>query len=238
MKPLEFDVLSGKIKTHPFASPGDWYVDKKDGKTKKRADGYAAADYLAGIVYAAIKALVHRPAEAMKMLQKCARGLAHEGKPLSWTTPLGLPWINRYHEPKLQTLNLWLHDARVRMVYADGHEPEIDKDRAANGSAPNFVHACDAAHLLMVASASACEDITQIATVHDSFGCLASQAGRFRTIIREQFVKLYEHNDVLMQVLAQASHDLTVHNQQRLPTAPAMGKLNLSQIEEAEYAFA
>lgn len=236
MRPLEFDCLvSGK--THPFASPGDCYVDK-DGKHKKRPDGHACAKYLAGIVFDAIEALVHRPAQAMKMLQKCARALAHEGKPVSWTTPLGLPWINRYHEMKMQTLNLWLHDARVQMVYADGHEAEIDKERAANGVAPNFVHACDATHLLMVASASACEDITQVATVHDSFGCLAPQAARFRQIIREQFVKLYEHNDVLMQVLGQSRHDLTVHNTHRLPEAPAMGKLKLEEVLNADYAFA
>jgi DNA-directed RNA polymerase len=222
MRPLEFAVLTGEYSSHPFGED----------------NGRAAAKYLAGIIYETIEALVHKPAQAMKMLQKCARSLAHEGKPVTWQTPLGLPWINRYHEMKLETLNLWLHDARVQLTYADGHKAEIDKERATNGVAPNFVHACDAVHLLMVASASASEDITQVATVHDSFGCLAPQAARFRQIIREQFVRLYEHNDVLMQVLAQSRHDLTVHNSQRLPEAPAMGKLNLMEVLDADYAFA
>ena len=222
MRPLEFSVLTGEYTSHPFGED----------------NGRAAAKYLAGITYDAIETLVKRPAEAMKMLQKCARALAHEGKPVTWQTPLGLPWINRYHELTLKTLSLWLHDARVNISYADGHEAAIDKDRASNGVAPNFVHACDAAHLLLVAQASACEDITQIATVHDSFGCLAPQAARFRQIIREQFVKLYADNDVLSQVLAQASHDLTVHNQQRLPALPAFGALKLEEVLNADYAFA
>jgi DNA-directed RNA polymerase len=50
--------------------------------------------------------------------------------------------------------------------------------------------------------------ITSIATVHDSFDCLAAQAERFRRIIREQFVELYEKNDVLAQVLECARMDL------------------------------
>ena len=43
------------------------------------------------------KVVVKKPAEAMGALQALARAVAHEGKPLSWTTPTGLPWVNRYH---------------------------------------------------------------------------------------------------------------------------------------------
>ena len=44
--------------------------------------------------------------------------------------------------------------------------------------------------------------------MHDSFGCLPSRAERFRRIIREQFVKMYEENDVLAQVLECVRKDL------------------------------
>lgn len=222
MRPLAFDVLSGKINDHPFGFD----------------DGRPAAKYLASHIYDAIETLVTLPAQAMTMLQKCARVLAHEGKPLTWTTPLGLPWINRYHAPVLRRLSLWLRDTRIRTVITDGSEKAIDKDKAANGVAPNFVHALDAAHLLMTANASAAENITQLATVHDSFGCLAPQATRFNQIIREQFVELYSKRDVLGEVLAQARHDLTVHNQQRLPECPQYGTLNLMEICNAQFAFA
>jgi DNA-directed RNA polymerase len=82
----------------------------------------------------------------------------------------------------------------VTLQYGDGHEPEIRKDKAANGIAPNFVHACDATHLLMVANACAAEGIP-LATVHDSFGCLSPHAGRFRKLIRREFVRLYAEHD-------------------------------------------
>jgi DNA-directed RNA polymerase len=136
----------------------------------------------------------------METLQKLARAMAHEGKPVTWVTPLGFPWVNRYHVTAEKAVDLWLHDKRVQITVADGHTKTIDKDKSANGVAPNFVHACDATHLLMVAKASTEEGIT-IATIHDSFGCLASRAGRFHQIIREQFVRLYEEHDVLSEVL-------------------------------------
>jgi DNA-directed RNA polymerase len=52
---------------------------------------------------------------------------------------------------------------------------------------------------MLTVNAAEKEGITSIATVHDSFGCLASRAERFRRIIREQFVKLYEDHDVLQE---------------------------------------
>ena len=222
MRPLTFEVLAGKYEEHPFGDDG----------------GRAAAKYLAATTYDAIESLVKRPAEAMRMLQKCARVMAHEGKPVTWVTPLGMPWINRYHKLNVERVDLWLHDKRVRIKVADGHTKTIDKEKSANGVAPNFVHACDAAHLLMTAAACAREGITQVATVHDSFGCLASRAGRFRAIIREQFVELYEKHDVLAEVLDACRRDLTLHNQQRLPEAPQRGSLNLMEVLDADFAFA
>src|SRR5262249_1012651 len=74
MKPLRFEVLEGKYKEHPF---GDNEPEQK-----------ACAPYLAGHVYDAIGEIVSLPAQAMAFLQKAAKALAHEGKPLSWRTPL------------------------------------------------------------------------------------------------------------------------------------------------------
>src|SRR5262245_60806105 len=66
----------------------------------------------------------------------------------------------------------------------------------------------DAGHLMMVVNAAAAEGTTNIVTLHDSFGCLASQAKRCRRIIREQFARMYEENDVLPQILDRAKDDL------------------------------
>lgn len=222
MRPLGLKVLEGNYLDHPFGED----------------EGRSAAKYLARHVYTAIEEIVTKPAEAMGFLQKCARTLAHEGKPLNWTTPTGLPWSNRYHLPVVKTVELWLHDVRVCMNLTVGDQKQIDKDKAANGVAPNFVHACDAAHLMLTVNAAVDEGITDLALVHDSFGCLAPVAGRYNEIIREQFVQMYEQHDVLAEVLERAKCDLTVHNTQRLPDMVVPGDLNLKGVLDARYAFA
>jgi DNA-directed RNA polymerase len=226
MEPLAIEVQSGRREEHPFS----------DNESTQAA----AARYLASKIYAAIETVVDRPAQAMAFLQKIARALAHEGKVLEWITPTGLPWSNRYHTPTTKRVRLWMHDrgVKVDMMVATGYEKAVDKDRAANGVAPNLVHACDAAHLMMVVNAAVAEGITGHALVHDSFGCLASRAGRYHQIIREQFVRLYTEHDVLAEVLERAKCALSEHNRNRLPDRVEPGDLNINAVLEAPYAFA
>jgi DNA-directed RNA polymerase, mitochondrial len=127
---------------------------------------------------------------------------------------------------------------QTKVSVATGDLKEIDKAKAANGVAPNFVHALDASHLLLVANASAREGIRSIATVHDSFGCLAPQAAQFNQIIRAEFALMYETHDVLAEIHERAFADLTHANQNRLPPLLPYGNLNLKDILNADFAFA
>jgi DNA-directed RNA polymerase len=233
IEPLGIKVLEGTLPEHPFTT---W------AEKKHRNSPSPAASYIAKYVYAGIETVVHLPAQAMTMLQKLAKALAHEGKPVRWTTPTGIPWSNRYHDMVVSRVNLYMHDKGVKTKYkamiATGSKKEIDKTRASNGIAPNFVHALDAAHLMLVANACVAEGIHNIATVHDSFGCLASRATRFNEIIREQFVQMYEQHDVLAEIVAQAKCDLTQSNWHRLPVVPELGPLNLKEVINARYCFA
>ena len=225
MRPLADKVKRGKLKEHPF------------GEDK----GAAAAKYIAQIIYSTIEKVAKRPAAAMKFLQLLAAAMADEGLYLQWTTPAGFPWANRYYTQKTKQVRLYLHNLGVsfRVLLTTGEEePKIDRRKANNGVAPNFVHACDAAHLMRTVNAAVAEGITSIATVHDSFGCLPSRAGRFRKIIREEFVRMYEEHDVLAEVFAQARADLS-RNTKRMPSAPPQyGALDLKKVLDAEFAFA
>jgi DNA-directed RNA polymerase, mitochondrial len=227
MAPLSERVLLGQLEKHPFGHD----------------NGFAASQYLAEHVYSAIEQVVEGPAKAMDFLQKLARALAQEGKPLRWTSPAGVPWINSYNKKQIKRVHLWLNDRGVSVPYmatlAVAELPEIDGTRAASAVAPNFVHACDAAHLMLTVNAAISEGITSIATVHDSFGCLAARAERFREIIREQFVRMYQDHDVLAEVLDQARANLGNKKHKRMPDAPPQrGSLDLNKVLSAEYAFA
>jgi DNA-directed RNA polymerase, mitochondrial len=135
-------------------------------------------------------------------------------------------------------LYLSSEDMSFRILLATGEKPEINKEKAKNGAAPNLIHGCDAAHLMLTVSAAVAEGIKSIATVHDSFACLPSQAERFRHIIREQFVRMYEQHDVLAEVLEEATRATRDFGAQGLPRAPDQGSLDIKQVLKAEFAFA
>lgn len=237
MEPLELKLLKGEIKEHPFGETEDeWRL---------------ASRYLAKRVLQAIKSVVRLPAQAMEFMQKLAKAVAHEGKPLRWTTPAGVPCINRYHDVITERVELWCHSngvkQRIQTSVAVGYEKPIAKEKAAAGIAPNFVHSHDAAALQLAVAAAADEGITDIATVHDSFGCLPSRAGRFNQIIREQFLKMYSDHDVLTELYESAINDLTEAGRERLHEelakagftgVPEKGSLDLTEILNARYAFA
>ena len=92
---------------------------------------------------------------------------------------------------------------------------------------------------MLTVNAAVAEGITSIATVHDCFGCLPSRAERFRKIIREQFVRMYDEHDVLAKVLEQARKDLNEPNTKRMPSAPpSRGSFDIKNVLDAEFAFA
>jgi DNA-directed RNA polymerase len=228
MAPLADDVLRGKLEFHPYALEGD------------KRGGYQAAKLLGHTTFDAIESIVSRPAEAMRFLQGISRTLAHEGKPAVWHTPMGLPVVLRYAPKTINRLHLYLQDrgvTREMRVNVASFEPGIDKVRAANAIAPGFVHSMDACHLQMVVNSAAAFGINSVALVHDSFGCHAADAKRFRGVILQTFHDLYDHNDVLRNILNEAWEQVET-NHHRLPVLPLMGSYQMREVLNARYAFA
>lgn len=78
----------------------------------------------------------------------------------------------------------------------------------------------------------------RILALRNCFGCLPSRAERFREIIREEFVRMYEEHDVLAEVLAQARKDLGAVTKGLPDKPPPRGSLDIKQVRDADYAFA
>jgi len=228
MLPLADEVTRGKRPSHPFRVEGDKY------------DGQQAAKLLGGLTYRTIKATVEKPAKAMEFLQKIAKALAHEGKPTIWHTPLGLPVVLYYPQMETTIVNLTMMDKGVKRRIGcrlDNPTASINKRTAANAIAPCFVHSMDACHLQMVVNESCKAGITNVALVHDSFGCHPSECDMFRTILKHTFCYLYDGNDVLSDILEEARSQLDT-NHEALPALPEKGSLDIRDVLNADYAFA
>jgi DNA-directed RNA polymerase len=235
MVPLAEEVLRGKHEAHPYAVDGDIYTNEEEGR-ERGYPGRQAAKLIGSEAFAAIESTVSRPADAMRFLQGIARTLAHEGKPVVWHTPMGLPVVMRYSPKKIEQLSLYLQDRGVTIrtrINVGNFEPGIDKMKAANAISPSFVHSMDACHLHMVVNAWG----GPIALVHDSFGCHAGDAARFRKIITNTFYHLYLDNDVLSNILDEAFEQIET-NHHRLPALPERGSYQLNEVLNAQYAFA
>lgn len=238
MRPLADKVTLGKIASHPFQVPEDSFESKAGGWVFM--PGKKAAKFLGSVIFDTIEATVQKPAEAMRFLQGIARTMAHEGKPVIWYTPLGMPVVLRCPIMKTNQVALYLSDRGVRVkttISLDEEATGIDKRAASNAIAPSFVHSMDACHLQMASLEASKKGITNMALVHDSFGCLASQADEYREVIREQFHWLYAMNDVLGDILTETCDQIDT-NCHRMPELPVKGDLDISEVLKADYAFA
>jgi DNA-directed RNA polymerase len=161
-------------------------------------------------------------------------GLCGKDRPLRWSSPLGMPIINCYHQPKKERIPISINGRRRRMNLITGDKDAISKVDAKDAVTANFVHSVDAAHLQLVALAAAKENIG-MASVHDCYGFLAPNAGRGNEIIREQFVRLHKRHNLLNEVRESARRDLPKRTE--LPPLPEIGDLELDEILGSFHAF-
>jgi DNA-directed RNA polymerase len=229
MEPLRHEVLTGKRETHPYSCEGE------------ATAGYKASMMIGRVSRASIEETMDKPALAMKFLQGISRALSHEGKPVIWHTPLGLPVVLRC--PKYgpsDVVSLFLHDKGVPVrtqTYMRVEAPGIDKRDAAQAIAPGFIHSYDACHLQMVVLEAVQQGIHDFALVHDSFGCHAADATRFRKVISQTFFRLYSEYDPLQMIHDEAMSQVET-SAHRIPPVPSKGSYDIKEVINAQYAFA
>jgi DNA-directed RNA polymerase len=188
-----------------------------------------AAPKLAAEIYRAIGALAPEARTLRNWLRKIASMCADKNKPLRFTTPLGLPFINAYHEPDLKNISVKLKGRKRSVMFAIGDKPEVSEKAAVKAAAANLIHCLDASHLQLVALAAAKEGM-EIVTVHDCFGTIAPHAARLKEIIAEQFVFMHVHHDLLADVHAWASRVLG-------NDTPPIPKIGNAEIEDTLKSF-
>lgn len=181
------------------------------------------ATYIASIMWEAIPQVVPKAAELMAWLQSVAVSEAQAGRYVRIRAPSGLEFVNIYEGTKRGTVSLNLMGVHQIQIWEPTGKPDARK--CAASFPPNFVHACDASHMMRVLWALWNEGIYMV-SIHDSFGCAAAYAGRMHEIIRDQFVKMYEQYDPIEE-LARA-YNLT---------APDKGELDITCVRNSSKFF-
>ena len=178
-----------------------------------------------------------KAAQAMEWLQDVARVVARSDKPVTWETPLGFLVQQGYREADMRTVKLMLGTRRVTLVRYREEIDKISRRKQASSVAPNFVHACDASHLMLTVVRANQEGIKSFAVIHDSFGTLAPDTDKLFTAIREAMVELYSTVDVLGRFAEDAAQQVGEKLAEKIPPQPTQGKLELTSILDSNYCF-
>lgn len=214
------------------------------------ADNFEAAQWLGSRLYRLIGQAVPAASRAMKWLQSVAKVMNEVDLPLWWTTPAGLPVMQRYPKTKTKKAEVTYRGKRMQLslesevprtlydVLEDVGGSTMDGKKNLNGIAPNFVHSLDSAHLMLTVIAAAQEGITDIAVIHDSFGTHAADTDCLSKLLRETFVTMYDADPLarFREEVVEQIEDAKLRA--KVPPLPEKGNLDLKSVLQAQYMFA
>ena len=145
---------------------------------------------------------------------------------IEWTTPSG--FVARYEN--FTTVDF---KARARLNGKDvKHVLKTPTDRPnirgfMSGISPNFIHSMDAAHMALVIA----EWDGAFGAVHDSFATHASDVDVLLQRTKEVFIDMYSSDNFFDTIRQQVTNNTDSVEQ------PAIGKLNVGDIDDSKYFF-
>ena len=198
------------------------------------------AYYLADKNLKAISQVVVAAEEAMKWLQDVAKVVSSNGLPVVWHTPVGLPVRQFYTTQISEILHVYVAGVDTKVQF-NRYGSELSTRKQSAGISPNFVHGCDAAHMMRTISMCVEQGINDFSMIHDSYGVHACDTETLANTLRKAFVAQYEvdvlgqfRDEIVFQLISSGAKNLV----DKLPPLPAYGTLDLSVVLNSEYFFA
>lgn len=200
-------------------------------------DGFRAAGWMAKAIWEAVNQVLVKAGEAMKWLQDAATLAAKEELPVCWTTAVGFPVMQAYNSVVARRVKTAINGARVRLLMNE-EQDALDKRKQSQGISPNFVHSCDAAHLMLTVVRGVESGLKSFAMIHDSFGTTAGETELFFMTVRKAFIEMYEETAVLERFRDELAAQLSDKARAKLAELPKRGSLSLAAVAESRFCFA
>ena len=202
-----------------------------------QGDGYQGAQYMAKAIWLSVNKVLVKAGEAMRWLQGAASLAASEELPVRWTTPVGFPVMQAYPDLKARRIMSSINGKVVKFTMYQ-EKDNLDRRKQSSGIAPNFVHSCDAAHMMLTVVRAKQAGIDNFAMIHDSFGTTAGDVEMLYHTVREAFTEMYGEIEVLESFRDEIQQQLGQKNLAKLEQLPEKGTLDLSQVVNSRYCFA
>ena len=235
---LNRSMVKRPVMTLPYGVTKPGMRDQILGEMKKQGigDSWDASEYLAAVLWDCIGQVVIAAREAMDWLRGAAKVASKGDLPIRWTTPAGFPVLQDYRETSAKKLTIHI-DGRARQLLVTKDGDKLDRRRQALGISPNFVHSCDASHMMLTVVLARANGIDDFAMIHDSYGTHAGNAGILAAALRQAFVDQYT-GDVLGAFRDELVEQLPLELAAELPPLPFSGDLDLTNVLVSQYFFA
>jgi len=202
------------------------YIEGAKPAQIDKADYGDSANFLSHVVWASLGETVVKAMEVMEWLKGWAKHAASSGQRVAWVAPSGLHVVSEYDRMQMVRVKSVAFKSRIALYKPEEGRPDLTK--IANAVAPNFVHSLDASHLAFVVERAEAEGM-EVTAIHDDFGVHAADTERFHEIIREEFVKMYEHQTILEDMAAATGYTVP---------PPEKGDLDIRSVLKSTYFFA
>jgi DNA-directed RNA polymerase len=188
--------------------------------------------WMSKLIWNTINEVVQGPQETMEWLQAVSRAYTAAGLPMEWETPSGFVVHHYYPEWKSRQVKTFIDGKEVKPRIREEQEGSISSYEVANGISANLIHSLDASHLVATVNRMAERGITDMVTIHDSFGVHACHVGVLYETLRETFIELYEEYDPINGLVKRAIKDGI-----QIPIPPLKGSYEVSEVSDSVYFF-
>lgn len=248
---MKRSVVKRPVMTLPYGATRQGYADQimedtirpleKAAASPFGKDAYAAARYLAAIVWDATGQVVVAGRQAMEWLQDVAKVVGKRDAALRWTAPTGFPVVQQYLDYETRLVELRCLGQRVvfRLNKEDGSsDSKVNVQKMKRSVAPNFVHAMDAAHMLRTTEqiVRTVGPSVHLTMIHDSYATHACDVGALAAAIRQAFVQMYQERDWLEAFRDDIAASTGIPLEE-FPPLPGSGTLELSDVINSQYFF-
>lgn len=190
---------------------------------------FAAAGYLATVTMEVMGDLFQGAKKTKTWLADCARIISHQGHPVAWISPIGVPAVQPYRQRRPRTVVTVMQSVTV---VDDNDDLQVHKSRQCTAFPPNYVHSLDSSHMLMTAMEMDRRGLA-FSAVHDSFWTHPCNVDEMNEALRDCFVDLY--SQPLLKDLKE-SWELRYPDVE-FPELPELGDLDLNDVKSATYFF-
>ena len=210
-------------------------AEKCTGNNPWYDEFFAPANVLSKYVWQAISEVIESADIVMSYIQSIAKLYAKHNKPFEWETPTGLLVVQDYPERKSRQIRTHISGSTHKLNYKKSLDKTVDVRKTISGSSPNVTHSLDAAALTLTVNKCLDLGMRDFAMVHDSYGTHSPNMPALNTVLREEFVNMYQNFDVLLNLYEAAVSSLP--EDVLVPPPPTKGKLKLEEVLLSDYFF-